>query len=223
MDTSVKKVFLICIVQGVPENNFNVNLLIDLIKLDEVRKIVCVDLKMANILGGIGPHSSFFPCTFCEASKNSLSEPGKLRTFGSIRKHNTNWKETGANQKQLKNFFSCAYLPILKEPDDELVINIIVPPELHLMLGVVNKLYELLLQVFPEAAIEWAKQCSVEKNSNFASGFNGNNCKTLLNNTNKLENIFKSNNNFSTDVKENFLLSFKSLNELVKSCFISRL
>ena len=60
------------------------------------------------------------------------------------------------------------------------IIDILVPPELHLLIGVVNTLCNHLIKVGPQAII-WPRKCYVEKEAMHGGAFNGNSCMTLMN------------------------------------------
>lgn len=107
---------------------------------------------------------------------------GNYRTIGTCRENSEAFKNTGSKKTNSKNFHSNIHEPIFTGNPDTLIIEIIPPPELHLMLGVVNTLYNHMLKEFQHDAEEWAKSCNVSKDFvHGASAFAGNACKTLLN------------------------------------------
>lgn len=70
------------------------------------------------------------------------------------------------------------------------IIDIIPPPELHLMLGVVNTIYKHMLGEFKYESLEWAKVCNVSREFvHGAPAFPGNSCKLLLEKTDKLRQL----------------------------------
>lgn len=87
---SVNDVFIIFLAQNVQENKYNLRYIWNLLKLDELQNIlICVDLKVANILAGIMSHSSRYPCTWCLATCTGkrFDENAEMRTIGLIREH----------------------------------------------------------------------------------------------------------------------------------------
>ena len=58
-----------------------------------------------------------------------------------------------SSQKEPKLFYNCVYDPLLPEDDDTTVLSVIPPPELHLMLGIVN----LLFKAWGGQIAEWSK------------------------------------------------------------------
>ena len=126
-----------------------------LVKL-EYRTILPSDLKAANLLMGIGPHTSLCPCIYCEASKVDdntgrrttdkalyWSEDARRRTMRIIielrKKFLAKWgarANSPAAKAAVKKFFSVVGFPIdLPEHMlDMLVLHIIHPDPLHVCL-----------------------------------------------------------------------------------------
>lgn len=184
-DSGVKKLFILALAVNTQENHDNVLKLWSALKINEfINEFdgkIAVDLKLANILCGIMSHSSLYPCTWCYSKKDELSECSQLRTLQNILDNFTNWRDAGSVKNQAKNFFNCIHPPILGNDKDKRIIDIITPPELHLMLGVVNTLYNHMLAEFEEATLIWTKRCNVTREETRAgAGFNGNSCKMLL-------------------------------------------
>ena len=64
-DSGVKKLFIICIVEGILETYDNVKTILNLVKIDKIDFVIATDLKLANILLGLSSHSSKFRCPYC--------------------------------------------------------------------------------------------------------------------------------------------------------------
>lgn len=137
-DGGVKKLFVLAIVEGIQENYENVIQLWNTLGINKFVGTIAVDLKLANILCGIMAHSSMFPCTWCYARKDMLNEIGELRTVGNILANYENWCKAGSNIKNAKNFKNCIHPPAVGTDNEQRIIDIVTPPELHLMLGAVN-------------------------------------------------------------------------------------
>lgn len=126
-------------------------------------------------------HSCLYPCTFCLANKNKLRDRAQLRTIGSTLENYSNWKASGAKKNDAKSFGNCIQKPVFTGDSNQVILDIIPPPELHLMLGVVNIIFERMLKEFNKEALEWAKSCNVERDVTYGgTNFNGNSCKRLL-------------------------------------------
>ena len=83
---------------------------------------------------GIMSHSSTYPCTWCE-SKAGFENPGPLRTLGRIRELSKAYKEAGCPKTKACDYFNAINEPLFDGDDDTTILEIIPPPELHLMLG----------------------------------------------------------------------------------------
>lgn len=82
-----------------------------------------------------------------------------------------------------KQYMSCVHTPIISDNPEELILDIIPPPELHLMIGVVNTLFNHMLKEFNVDTLRWENACQVRRETKRgASGFNGNASKRLLDN-----------------------------------------
>ena len=64
------------------------------------------DLKLGNVVAGVGPHSSRHPQAICNWRKGSKARctEDNLRTFQGIRKNNEAWLAAGGNKNDVKNF-----------------------------------------------------------------------------------------------------------------------
>ena len=199
-DTGVKKIFLIALAQHTQENDHNVSSIWSQLKindcLDEYPATITTDLKLSSIISGLSANSSFYPCIWCDISKDDLNCCGILRTTQGCAQNYRNWCKDGSVKKKMKYFKSCINLPMFYSENDQLILDVMPPPELHLLLGCVNKLYEHLEKCNPNIAKKWARQCHVEKK--FTNGgnysFEGNSCKLLLKNVDKLQQICEAEN-----------------------------
>lgn len=194
LDSGVKKLFILGLVPGCQETYKNINMLCSKINmLDIDNAVFAVDLKVANLLCGIGTHSSLYPCTWCFASKNKLDQKAELRTIQNITKYFSEWEKSGRDKNEAKNYMNCINIPVFKtskEESESFIIDFIVPPELHLMLGVVNTIFNHMLKKFEKMSLKWADLCHVQRTIfRGTSGFDGNACKKLLANTALLRKI----------------------------------
>lgn len=192
LDSGVKKLFVVGISESTQENYENVAQLWSAINTNQLERgwTLAVDLKIANILSGIMTHSCAFPCIWCFAKKGELHELGPYRTIGDILKYYNDWQSQGGIKKDAKDFKNCTNPPIFQNNPDQLVLDIVTPPELHLMLGVVNSVHNHMREQFFEEVSTWTKHCNVEREiTRCGTGFNGNSCKTLLDHLHYLRSI----------------------------------
>ena len=68
-DTGGRCVLLAGICPEVPESSFNFRVILDKCQVDFTPSKVTGDLKGLNILWGVGPCSSAYPCLFCTARR----------------------------------------------------------------------------------------------------------------------------------------------------------
>lgn len=179
--SGVKKLFVLALAQCTQENYENVRQLWSALRIEEFAGTIATDLKLANIMVGIMSHSSTNPCTWCDAHKDKLNERGEFRTIGRVLQNYMDWQEAGAQKQKAKNYKCCIKPPVISSNTDQSILEIIPPPELHLMIGIVNTLYNHMQREFENVALEWAKACHVQRQITYgSSGFNGNSCKILL-------------------------------------------
>ncbi|CAH0563173.1 unnamed protein product [Brassicogethes aeneus] len=143
------------------------------------------DLKLLMILLGLQSNSSAHPCPWCEINAKDLKEKGLSRTISSITKQSTAWKANGKMKMKAKFYKNCVYIPLIIGDEETPVLRYLPPPELHLLLGIVQKLYDSLKYEFPEVASEWVRQASID--FDHFGKFNGNNSRNLLKKVDILE------------------------------------
>ena len=162
-------------------------------------------MKITNIFLGLGPASSKYPCPWCEISKdefinfNRPSMEMKLRDISSIRENVSKYQVAVSEHQGKKKlssalFYSCEKMPLVHQDTDNttLTLDLVPPMELHLMLGVVNDLYDHLDKQLEEnncpiTANDWSAPLGLKRLHYHGGQFNGNQCKKLLSNTKILE------------------------------------
>ena len=124
------------------------------------------------------------------------------------------WRDAGSKKGDAKMFKNCINRPVFTYDEDKTFLEIIPPPELHLMLGVLNTLYNNLIKEAEQDALRWAKQCCVSREVyHGSSGFNGNSCRTLLR---KID-LLHSNSRSLVTLK--YVKAFSDFFAVVKACF----
>lgn len=189
-DSGVKKLFILSIAPNSQENYENVDQLWSELRLNSFEGTIATDLKIANILAGIMSHSSTYPCTWYHAKKGELHKCSTLRSPQNTLENYEKWRGSGAIKDKAKNFFNCVNPPLFMSEKDKVYLDIIPPPELHLMLGVVNTLFSHMLKDYETESLAWAKACYAEREITYgAPAFKGNSCKKLLNNVDILRSM----------------------------------
>lgn len=160
-------------------------------------------------------HASAHPCTWCVSQKNNLETVGELRTISRITNNYNNYKKKN-NKKEAQKFENCVNTPIITSERDR-ILEILPPPELHLLLGTVNHLFNHMDTEFPTIASQWAKECNVFRVDIYRGtlGFHGNSCKTLLRNVDKLRRL---SNCYDLNCLK-FVDTFEKFRKVVDSCF----
>ena len=181
-DTGVKRLFILAAVANSQENYSNVDQLFSALNISPFDGTLATDLKLANILVGIMSHSSAHPCTYCYANKDELSICGELRSSENVLSNYKKWLTEGKGCKnKAKDYFNCIHPPLITSTEGTTFLDIIPPPELHLLLGVVNTVFTHMLKECENEALAWANDCHVQREiRRGGSGFKGNACKTLL-------------------------------------------
>lgn len=113
-----------------PEKYENMEEILDLIKYREYNWKVILDFKLINIISGMGPAQSKFPCFLCLWDKNTKED--KYTTI--------HWQERPPFSTYNNKKFSSFNPPLVA------ISNILMPP-LHIKLGLVNKLFSKVYQI----------------------------------------------------------------------------
>ena len=151
------------------------------LKINDFRETIALDLKLANIMVDIMAHVSQFLCTRCDADKENINERGELRTVGENLKNISDWQVAGSKKTQAKKYKICIYPPVFTY-QYQYFLDIIPPPELHLILSVVNTIFTHLMKEHEDIALRWTKVCNVQHQFiRGSAGFSDTACKLLLN------------------------------------------
>ena len=114
----------------------------ELLNIEKFTFFVCCDLKLQNVIVGIQAHGSTYPCAYCFGKRPDYPDArSRPRTFGEIRKLAREFAAAKPKNQVPKDFFNCTHEPILNVDDDVLVIDVVVPAELHLCLGITCKIF----------------------------------------------------------------------------------
>ena len=239
-DSGVRKLMILAMVENASESYSNLKLLLDLLELntilrsEDISYSYAFDMKLANGFLGLGTAASTYPCPWCELPKSDFANPdllfngGKLRTLGSIREHAGKYQaaaenHTGKNKLSSAPFYSCEQVPLCEFDDDSMLVLDLVPPmELHLMLGVVNNLYycldgRLKRKACSISAKDWAAPLGLARSAHYGGQFNGNQCRTLLSNTDSLKQMLQREG--ALNVGEPVLNAFIAFNMVRNACF----
>ena len=216
LDTGVKKSFIIGIVQSVNETYENIQKIFAHIhNFGSIKFYMCNDLKATAIILGIQNANSKYPCPFCEVNDLGMNHNPAIchthRTFGSIAENAINYKNSNCKRSEAKKFFSCINLPLVPGDKDQEIGDIIVPPELHIMQGVVKHMYDNMLKEWNGASC-WLDLIGIQAQKYHSGSFLGNHCHIMLHNIDKLRRI--------APIKIlKYVTAFDAFSEVVHSCF----
>merc|ERR1712115_181676 len=190
--------------------NTNFGIIFKMINIWGVKAFFTVDLKARNMICGVGPHSSKYPCVMCKTSKDDFAKTpcGQLRTVSDLAKDHMDYKHSvdTAKTQTLEECLECY----------DLVMEHCPPSELHITLGFTNHLYKEMHQRWPELVLQWASKALCKREPYHGGEFEGNQCKKLLDNTQYLEDSFGNPQIFEMTP---FINSLKSFNKIRVGCF----
>ena len=128
----------------VSEDNSNLQKLLAPVKLEVGNFSLAFDLKCANSIFGLSSHSGKYACLYCEG-ECSL-ETGKLRTLGSIDLCYDQYVCDGRKRLKMQEYKNVITpcLIYLQEDQETFLEHIVPAPELHILMGVVDKLCTFL-------------------------------------------------------------------------------
>ena len=115
----------------------------------------------------------------------------ELKTFGSLDSWLSLINENGSKLQNAKDFKNVIRerLILKNEKHSTSIIDKIPPPPLHLFMGVVNLLCEILINLWPDF-LNWASSKYILRHGyhGHGGGFEGANCSKLIKNLDELEN-----------------------------------
>ena len=155
-NSGVKKLLIVGLAPSVQENYTNLRKLWIILGLHKLQHkyTIATDLKLCNILLGIMAHGSSHPCCWCDASKNYLQYIGERRTLKSLETNFWNFFDDGREKKKAKQFDNVIHPSIVNHENKMTpVLNLVPPPELHLLVGKMNALYKGLNNEWSDSAL----------------------------------------------------------------------
>ena len=95
--------------------------------------------------------------------------------------------------------------------EDTPIILLCPPPQLHLLLGPLNVLYDELSKTWPQCE-EWIKNLHIKREEYHGGAFNGNDSRKLLKNVSMLEEMVP-------EKLKGFVNAFRAFDQVVQSCY----
>ena len=224
-DSGVKRILILAAVLNGKEDYETIKAMFEKTRvieaLTDLPYCISSDLKMINIIIGIGAHSSTFPCAFCiwPIGENEELGPWLLRTFESIQKNSLRWKsETNSDPRELKNYFNCRHDPLILGTEN--IIDRVVPSPLHLLLGITQKIVHSIEGVYPRTT-EWLNEINVSKQPQRGGQFTGNNCRKIQKSVDVLQRMMDEDG--ASDFAREHVELLQLQDKVIESCFGDKL
>ena len=177
---------------------------------------------MMNLIAGVGSHTSSYPCILCtwRIGTQQAEGPWPLRTWEGNREQHLKWVSLGKKETDLQKYQSMKNMPVLKLASGPISKNV-VPPGLHLMLGLSTKIWAALVKECP-AAEEWLKSVNVVRQKQRGGQFDGNSCRRIMTLAGtSLRDYLRDRGSLEAALP--YINLFTSLDTVVQSCFGSEL
>ena len=227
-DDGIDRCLLAAIAPGNDEGYEFLKQCFSMVKVKKGKVYSCSDLKVNNTTVGIMSHSARYPCHGCHWKNGTEEDQCELRTFEGIRAYHEAWVQSGSDPSKLKEYFNCRNKPLDIFPETGIVILLVSPSSLHLKIGIVNLLWDGMVDVFPGGA-EWATQVHITKAAFFGGHFQGRQCDKLLSTVSVLKQIVEADvtpratrssaSSTPTHPAQPFIRAFEDLSAVVKACF----
>ena len=135
----IKRCIVLAAVQDVPESHWNIKVLMEITKINEVNIKLSQDLKLTNIVLGLQTHASKHPCPYGQCYRDGQSgiwTKGEERTIQSLSDNQKSWCQSKKpTRSSLKEYYNVEFQPLLQPMDPTTpVIHLIPLPPLHLVL-----------------------------------------------------------------------------------------
>ena len=181
--SGVKKTLLIGVLPFTQENYTNVRLILSQMKLGNLKPTYSCDLKMDLYLIGRDHGACRHNCVFGDGCTPWTRQPCNLITVGEAKMWHQRYMEAGGEGTG-KEYQNMVHEILLQYPDDVYIIDIINFPELHVMMGVTERLLDYIKAASTD---KWVEDVIVAMNVTKTyhggkAGLNGNACKKILEN-----------------------------------------
>ena len=209
--TGANRLLVMAMAEDMQELYFNLRIVMDKLKLNDIDCCFASDLKLINCLLGISSHSGKHACPYCEGEMTL--EAGVLRTFGRLQKWHRKFEEKGSKMADMRKFANVIHPSLIKGDEGTTILSTIPLPELHLLMGVVNWSLELLYQVVPQKELQQTMRTKgISVHGYHGGGLDGGNSNLFLKH---LVFIFSS----LPDKLNPIFMMLSKFKKVVNSCF----
>ena len=140
---STYKLMVLAVMHDAPETYETVKMMMDKLEFDNFPTTITSDIKMLLLLIGKCGGNLTHGCVYCSAAK-PLTEEGELYKLSDLHTLHLKFEEAGADKKKQKEFQNVVNKPLLQGELNVLIIGSLAVPQLHIMLGVTDKLKKCL-------------------------------------------------------------------------------
>ena len=179
--SGVKKTLLVGVLPFTQENYQNVKTILSKMKLGDLKPTYSCDLKMDLYLIGRDHGACRHNCVFGDGCTPWTKTPCNLITVGEAKMWHERFMEAGGEGTG-KDYQNMVHEILLQYDDDVYIIDIVNFPELHVMMGVTQRLLDYIKAASYD---KWVEDIIVEMNVTKTyhggkAGLNGNSCKKIL-------------------------------------------
>ena len=234
-DSGVKRLFPLVFVQDAKETQDLMAIMVELIDLNSISYVPVFDIKAGLLFLGMCTATASCPCMFCELLRTHFTEffgkrHGKLRTLRGIAEYAKEYQEAaqahhGATNLSSKTFYNCENPPLIElegHDQDDLVVHVVPPCELHILLGLGNDLFKALDEKlkamnFGHVIVIWLQGLGLKKSEYHGGHFNGSNIVKVLESMGKLKAIMQNTKALSKVL--DIIYAMEALNAVRIACF----
>ena len=102
---------------------------------------------------GLSGHGGKYSCLFCDGDKTNL---GELRTFNMLKNTYKNFAKSRFKKSSMQLYKNVIHPCLLVESEEMYVLDVIPPPELHLLMKIITEISNVLCKE-PDVAF-WLKK-----------------------------------------------------------------
>lgn len=240
LDASVKRTFIMALMNNASESYESLFLMFQSLDLAGVKALLPhanfvfpVDMKLANIVLGLGPVGCAFPYAYSLWSPfKKHSQPGVRRTIASIVRDDAGRRsameatnlERKENVSQVYQRFHSVYhrpMPFVELFVTEHISDFIVPAQLHILIGIAKDLFDGLHILEKDIAALWLSRLGVRHDERHGrTGFVGNDCRKIAAGANVLDTLMST--SFSgdrTDAVAAIVTALRCFDDVINATF----
>ena len=212
--------FVVGLIPDVQEIYPNVKAMLEELNLEGIEFGFSADLKIYLCLAGKQVASCTHSCVYCEGQA-PWEETSTTLTVGSLFDWHQKFVDSGANKRSAKNYQNVVNKPLLIGEDATKTIEVLNPPQLHVMTGVTGKVITEMEKITGERFVtEFLRDEDISRCVYQGSrSFEGNQARKLLKNVDKLEREVMKLDMETAIPALPFVHTLRKFDKVVSSCF----